>query len=100
MRRSRPGARGTAVIEHGRSLCDEVGIARPGGKRVRIHDLRHTAATWLHGQGVDMKTIQGTLRHSRLAITSEIYTHLTEEVQRRAADSMDGALSRFGRLAQ
>ncbi|MBN6058323.1 site-specific integrase, partial [Nonomuraea sp. RK-328] len=82
------------------ALCDEVAITRPDGKRVRIHDLRHTAATWLHGQGVDMKTIQGTLRHSRLATTSEIYTHLTEEVQRRAADSMDGALPRFGRLAQ
>ncbi|MEU4231970.1 tyrosine-type recombinase/integrase [Nonomuraea sp. NPDC026600] len=82
------------------ALCDEAGITRPDGKRVRIHDLRHTAATWLHGEGVDMKTIQGTLRHSRLATTSEIYTHLTEDVQRRAADSMDGALSRFGRLAQ
>ncbi|WP_329426877.1 site-specific integrase [Streptosporangium sp. NBC_01495] len=82
------------------SLCDRAGISRPDGQRVRIHDLRHTAATWLHGEGVDMKTIQGALRHTRLATTSEIYTHLTVEVQRRAADSMDGALSKLSGKAQ
>ncbi|MGW6495779.1 tyrosine-type recombinase/integrase [Nonomuraea angiospora] len=74
-------------------LCDRVGIERRNGKRVRIHDLRHTAATWLHGQGVDMKAIQGTLRHTQLSTTSEVYTHLTVEVQTKAAESMDGALA-------
>ncbi|MEV0227999.1 site-specific integrase [Nonomuraea sp. NPDC050786] len=75
------------------ALCDRVGIEFRNGKRVRIHDLRHTAATWLHGQGVDMKAIQGTLRHTQLSTTSEVYTHLTVEVQTKAAESMDGALA-------
>jgi integrase len=75
------------------ALCDRVGIERRNGLRVRIHDLRHTAATWLHGQGVDMKAIQGTLRHTQLSTTSEVYTHLTVEVQTKAAESMDGALA-------
>ncbi|MCG5220291.1 site-specific integrase [Streptosporangium sp. KLBMP 9127] len=79
------------------TLCDRVGISRPNGQRVRIHDLRHTAATWLHGQGVDMKTIQGALRHTRLATTSEVYTHLSVEVQRRAAKSMNKALGKLGK---
>lgn len=39
------------------SSCDRAGTSRPDGQRVRIHDLRHTAATWPHGEGVDMKTI-------------------------------------------
>jgi integrase len=83
-----------------RTKCDRAGISRPDGKRVRIHDLRHTAATWLDGEGVDMKTIQRALRHTRLATTSEIYTHFIVEVQRRAADSMDGALSKLSGKAQ
>ncbi|WP_433513915.1 tyrosine-type recombinase/integrase [Nonomuraea sp. CA-143628] len=75
------------------ALCDRAEIERVNDQRLRIHDLRHTCATWLHKQGNDMKTIQGALRHSRLATTSDIYTHLTVDVQRRAADSMDVALS-------
>ncbi|MFD8556651.1 tyrosine-type recombinase/integrase [Streptosporangium canum] len=82
------------------ALCDRVGITRPNELRVRIHDLRHTAATWLHGEGVDMKTIQGALRHTRLATTSEVYTHLTVEVQHRAAKSMNDALSRLNGKAK
>ncbi|WP_226899175.1 tyrosine-type recombinase/integrase [Nonomuraea phyllanthi] len=80
------------------ALCDRAGIVRPDGQRIRIHDLRHTAATWLHAAGLDMQGIKGALRHSRLATTSDIYTHLSAEVQRKAADSMDGALAKLGRV--
>lgn len=68
-------------------LCDRAGV-----RRVRVHDLRHTTASWLYAQGVELKTIQHQLRHSRLATTSEVYAHIMEEVQRKAADSMDGVL--------
>jgi integrase len=59
---------------------------------VRVHDLRHTAATLLLAQGVDMKTVQATLRHSRMATTADIYSHVTEELQRTAANRMEDAL--------
>lgn len=78
------------------ALCDRVGIVRENGLRVRIHDLRHTAATWMHAAGLDMQGIKNALRHTRLATTSDIYTHLSVEVQRKAADSIDGALSKLG----
>ncbi len=42
--------------------------------------------------GVDLRTIQGTLRHSRIA-TTEIYLHMLEEIQRDAADKMDDILT-------
>jgi integrase len=61
-------------------------------RRVRIHDLRHAAATYLFAEGVDLKVVQATLRHTRLSTTSDIYTHVLEEVQRGAADSMDTVL--------
>ncbi|MDP9437027.1 MAG: hypothetical protein M3P93_18310 [Actinomycetota bacterium] len=43
-------------------------------------------------QGVDMRVVMGTLGHSRLATTSDLYTHLLEPVQRAAADRMDDLL--------
>jgi integrase len=69
-------------------VCDRSGI----GRRVRIHDLRHAAGSYLHAAGVEMKTIQKTLRHTRLATTSDIYVHTFAETQREAADSMEGVL--------
>ncbi len=36
--------------------------------------------------------VQATLRHTRLSMTSDMYTHVLEEVQRAAADSMDTVL--------
>ena len=69
------------------ALCDLAGV-----RRVRIHDLRHTAASFLHGQGVDLKVIQSMMRHSRLATTADLYTHVLEEVERGAADRMGNLL--------
>jgi integrase len=73
------------------ALCRRVGV-----EGARVHSLRHSAATWLYEEGVEMKDIQHALRHSRLATTSEIYAHLTKRTQARAAAAMDGALSSLG----
>ncbi|MEU1736520.1 site-specific integrase [Streptosporangium sp. NPDC020145] len=68
-------------------------VARAGiGRKVRLHDLRHACATFLFAEGADPKTIQGVLRHTRQATTTDIYVHLLEEVKRSAADSMDSVL--------
>lgn len=41
-----------------------------------FHTLRHSGATfWLNEKKVDMRNIQGLLRHSRIT-TTEIYTHI------------------------
>ncbi|WP_327048966.1 tyrosine-type recombinase/integrase [Microbispora sp. NBC_01189] len=63
---------------------------------MRIHDLRHTFVTWLHSSGTDLKTIQGALRHTRLSTTAEVYAHLSQKVQRRAA-AMSGPLAKLYR---
>ena len=42
--------------------------------------------------GVDLKMIQNTLHHSRLATTADIYAHVLDEAQHQAAERMDGLL--------
>jgi len=69
-------------------LCDAAGVPH-----FRIHDLRHAAASFLFAEGADMKTIQTMLRHTRQSTTSDIYTHVYEEVQRKTADTMEGVLT-------
>jgi integrase/recombinase XerD len=51
--------------------------------RVRFHDLRHAAATWMRRQGMDLETVSQILGHANIGITSSIYNHLDfEDVQR------------------
>jgi integrase len=50
-------------------------VKRWGGRRVRFHDLRHTAATLMLSKGIDVKTVSEILGHEDLA-TTMIYVHL------------------------
>jgi integrase len=44
-------------------------IKRWGGKKIRFHDLRHTAATLMLSKGVDVKTVSEILGHEDLSTT-------------------------------
>jgi integrase len=68
-------------------LCDDAGV-----RRCRPHDLRHTAASFLLLQGADMRTVMEQLGHTRMATTSDLYTHVLDEVKRDAANRMDSLL--------
>jgi integrase len=57
----------------------------------RLHDARHTAATLLLEQGVDIRVVQEILGHSTLNVTLR-YTHVTSRLAREAADRMGNAL--------
>ena len=50
------------------------------------HKLRHTAATMMLSQGVDVKTVQEVLGHEHLN-TTEIYTHIENTELKIAADA-------------
>ncbi|WP_218040496.1 tyrosine recombinase XerC [Actinomadura sp. WMMB 499] len=52
---------------------------------VRLHDLRHGAATLMLAGGADMKLVQALLRHSSLAITADTYTSVLPEAAEAAA---------------
>lgn len=61
---------------------------------LRFHDLRHTQATLLIGNGVDIKTVQNRLGHSRAATTLDIYATALPENDRKAADLFGSILQK------
>ncbi len=56
---------------------------------IRFHDLRHTAATQMLINGVDILTVSKRLGHSKSSITLDIYGHIIPGVQEKAASIMD-----------
>ena len=67
-------------------------LDRAGCKHVRFHDLRHTFATMSLGYGMDIKTLAATLGHASAETTLNIYSHVTDEMCRSAAEKIDRAM--------
>ena len=66
-------------------------VARVKGlPRVRFHDLRHTHATQLLLAGVHPKVASERLGHSTIAITLDLYSHVSATMQEDAAAKLDG----------
>lgn len=68
-------------------LRQEIGFGN-----LRFHDLRHTQATLLIGNGIDIKTVQSRLGHSRAATTLDIYACALPENDRKAANLLGGLI--------
>ena len=60
--------------------------------RIRFHDLRHSAATFLLAQGVSPRVVMETLGHSQISLTMNTYAHVLPAMQRDAAERMDALL--------
>ena len=81
-------------IDRGRLHGTFKAILRSAGlPDIRYHDLRHTAATLLLVQGVDMRTIMATLGHSRISQTMDLYAHMMPTLRGHAAEQMDAILA-------
>jgi integrase len=99
--RERPGLLGLLIF-HGergqplnRSYVRERFLKAQAGHGLpllRFHDLRHTAATIMFENGENAKAISERLGHSSVAITLDLYGHVTEQVQEDLAARMDEAL--------
>lgn len=55
------------------------------------HALRHTFATRCFESGIDAKTVQTWLGHASIAITLDLYTHVTDDKSRSDMDKLEQA---------
>lgn len=62
-----------------KKYCHHAGL----DPKISVHKLRHTSATLMYRNGVDVRTLQEILGHEHLN-TTEIYTHVEEEDLRAA----------------
>ncbi|MCO5384421.1 MAG: site-specific integrase [Desulfitobacterium hafniense] len=60
---------------------------------LNFHGLRHTSATFLISQGMDIGTIAGRLGHSTSVTTQNIYSHFLQSKDQQAADLMEKAFT-------
>lgn len=64
---------------------------------IRLHDLRHGAATLALASGADLKAIQDMLGHASIVLTADTYISVLPEVARRTADGIARLIAQAGR---
>lgn len=62
-----------------------------GVEGATFHTLRHTHATYLVAQGVDMRTVQERLGHAKVATTLGLYAHVVPGRDMAAAEAFERA---------
>ncbi|MEV4433290.1 tyrosine-type recombinase/integrase [Streptomyces sp. NPDC049585] len=67
-------------------------LRKAGVRRIRFHDLRHSTATLLLEQGVELVVIKELLGHAHIGVTASVYAHVRLRLQRDAIDTPSTAL--------
>lgn len=62
-----------------------------GLRAITLYGLRHTHATLLLEDGVPIEAISARLRHSCVAVTSQVYAHVTARLKQRTSDRVSAA---------
>ena len=62
-------------------------------KKIRFHDLRHSCASLLLANGVNMKEIQAYLGHSNWNTTANTYSHLESSTKEKSVNVIANVLS-------
>lgn len=60
------------------------------GRRIKVHALRHTHASLLLAEGINIDTISRRLGHENSKITKEIYLHVTEKLKSKDNEALRG----------
>lgn len=61
-------------------------------KHIRFHDLRHSCASLMLSQGIQLKQIQEWLGHSDFATTADVYSHLDFSSKISSANTIASAI--------
>lgn len=76
--------------------CEAASLDDP---RPRIHDLRHSHASWLIEAGMSLVVVQRRLGHHSISVTADTYGHLSPDIQRAAAEAANLVLNEASLLA-
>lgn len=71
--------------------------ARAGIPGAGLHTLRHSAASVMLANGVPLKVVSEILGHSSIAITGDVYGHVSPDVSRDAVRTLGEVLGNLGR---
>lgn len=69
-----------------------VAAGKAGHDGVKLHALRHSAATSMLDAGVPLHVVSRILGHSSVSITGDIYGHVIDSTQRSAMNTLSAAL--------
>jgi integrase len=72
-------------------------VRRSGLPPIRLHDLRHGAATLALAAGVDVKVVSEQLGHSTSTLTRDTYQSVVKQLHRNAADAVAEKIKRTRR---
>jgi integrase len=64
-------------------------LKRAGLPRIRFHDLRHTCATLMILNGINVKAVSATLGHANIGVTLNTYSHFVPEMAEQRAMVME-----------
>ena len=67
-------------------------LKKAGLPSIRFHDMRHTNASLMLGQGVHPKVVQERLGHCQVSITLNIYSHVLPGLGREAVEQLGATL--------
>jgi site-specific recombinase XerD len=82
------------VLDHLRRLTADAELPA-----IRVHDLRHIAATIMLNHGVPLAVVSKTLRHKNVATTIDLYGHLTRDAADDGVSATCAALDAADALA-
>lgn len=69
-------------------------------KRFTFHQLRHTCATMMYLAGLDAPTAKQQLGHSDIRTTLNIYTHLTQQHQKKNVQAYNDYVRQYKRIQE
>lgn len=84
------------LSRHFTRIVRTVNASREGDAKplpmIRFRDLRHTHATLLLKEGVNVKVVSERLGHANISTTLDTYSHVLPSMQQEAADRIDAVL--------
>jgi integrase len=69
-------------------------VTKAGIRRIRLHDLRHSCASFLLKQRVHPRVVMELLGHSQISVTMETYSHVMPDAMREAVASVETLLGK------